>query len=61
LLTVRASIVRQVRNLLFIHAEIMNARGELCVEGEATYFLMNEEKAQEMGFRQCEVEEEETD
>jgi len=61
LLTIRASIVKQVRNLLFIHAEIMNARGELCVEGEATYFLMNEEKAQEIGFLQCEVEEEETD
>ena len=38
-------------------AEITNAKGELCNEGEATYFLMNEEKAKEMGFLHCEVEE----
>ena len=56
-LTTRANIVKQMRNLLFIHAEISNAQGELCVEGEATYFLMNEEKAKEMGFVHCEVEE----
>ena len=30
---------------------------ELCNEGEAIYFLMNEEKAKEMGFLHCEVEE----
>ena len=27
-------------------------------EGEAIYFLMNEEKAKEMGFLHCEVEDE---
>ena len=58
-LTIRANIVKQVRNLLFIHAEIKNAADELCVEGEAVYFMMNEEKAREMGFRHCDVEEEE--
>ena len=56
-LTIRANIVKQMRNLLFIHAEILNSQGELCVEGEATYFLMNQEKAREMGFINCEVEE----
>ena len=56
-LTVRANIVKQMRNLLFIHAEITNAAGELCVEGDATYFLMNQEKAKEMGFLHCDVEE----
>ncbi len=55
-LTVRAHSVKQVRNLLFIHAEITNSQGELCVEGEATYFLMNAEKAREMGFIHCHVE-----
>ncbi len=55
-LTIRANIVKQMRNLLFIHAEILNSQGELCVEGEATYFLMNQEKAREMGFINCEVE-----
>ena len=52
-LTIRANIVKQMRNLLFIHAEILNSQGELCVEGEATYFLMNQEKAREMGFINC--------
>lgn len=56
-LTIRANIVKQMRNLLFIHAEISNSQGEVCVEGETTYFLMNQEKAKEMGFIQCDVEE----
>ena len=46
-LTIRANIVKQMRNLLFIHAEILNSEGELCVEGETTYFLMNQEKARQ--------------
>ncbi len=56
-LTVRAKIVRQMRNLLFMHAEITNADGEVCVEAEVTYFMMTPEKAREMGFSHCEVEE----
>lgn len=56
-LTIRANIVKQMRNLLFIHAEISNSQGEVCVEGETTYFLMNQEKTKEMGFIKCEVEE----
>lgn len=56
-LTIRANIVRQIRNLLFIHAEIINSEGELCVEGEVTYFLMTADKAKEMGFTHCDVEE----
>ena len=46
----------QVRNLVYINAEIVNSKGELCNEGEAIYFLMNQEKAKEMGFQHCEVE-----
>lgn len=56
-LNIRAHITRQMRNLLFIHAEIRNAEGELCVEGEATYFLVNREEAEKMGFCQCNTEE----
>ena len=38
-------------------AEITNSKGDLCNEGEVVYFLMNQEKAKEMGFLHCEVEE----
>lgn len=57
LLTVRAHITEQRRNLLFMHATVANSDGEVCVEGDVTYFMMNEEKAREMGFSQCDVEE----
>ena len=56
-LDIRAHITRQMRNLLFIHAEIRDTSGDLCVEGDATYFLVKQEEAQEMGFCQCETEE----
>ena len=56
-LTIRAKVSKQVRNLVYINAEIVNSKGELCNEGEAIYFLMNQEKAKEMGFMHCEVEE----
>ena len=56
-LTIRAKVTKQVRNLAYISAEITNSKSELCNEGEAIYFLMNEEKAKEMGFLHCEVEE----
>ena len=55
-LTIRARVTKQVRNLAYINAEIVNSSGEVCNEGEAVYFLMNQEKAKEMGFRPCEVE-----
>lgn len=46
------------RNLVYINAEITNSKGELCNEGEAIYFLLNQEMAKEMGFLHCEVEDE---
>ena len=56
-LTIRAKVTKQVRNLAYINAEIINSIGEVCNEGEAIYFLMNQEKAKEMGFLHCDVEE----
>lgn len=56
LVTIRAFVVEQRRNLLFIHATLTNAAGELCVEGDVTYFLLNEEKSKSMGFTYCAVE-----
>ena len=61
LLTIRARVVEQRRNLLFLRAEILNAQGEVAVEGEATYFLMPPERAREMGFLPCRVEGEEAE
>ena len=55
-LTIRAKVTKQVRNLAYINAEIINSKGEVCNEGEAVYFLMNQEKAKEMGFLHCDVE-----
>ena len=60
-LTIRARASKQVRNLVYINAEITNSKGELCNEGEAIYFLMNQEKAMEMGFIHCEVEDTESE
>ena len=56
LLTIKAKVAKQVRNLVYIHAEITNSKGELCNEGEVVYFLMSQEKAREMGFLHCDVE-----
>lgn len=55
-LTIRAHIVKQVRNILTMHAQVTNSDGELCTEGEVTYFLVTPEKAQEMGFATCDLE-----
>lgn len=57
-LTIRARVTKQVRNLAYINAEITNSKGDVCNEGEAIYYLMPPEKAKEMGFLNCEVEEE---
>ena len=56
MLTIRAKVARQVRNLAYISAEILNSSGEVCNEGEAVYFLMNGDKARAMGFTHCKVE-----
>ena len=56
-LTIKAKVSKQVCYLVYINAEITNSKGELCNEGEAIYFLMNQEKAKEMGFIHCDVEE----
>lgn len=56
-LTIRAHVEKQQRNMLFIHAEIRNSAEELCVEAESVFYLFSEEKAEEMGFIRCEVEE----
>lgn len=55
-ITLRAHIAEQKRNIVTISVTIENARGEVCVEGNATYFAFDRKHAEEMGFTQCELE-----
>lgn len=58
LLTIRARISRQMRNVAFIEGEIYNAHGEVCTKATLTYFCASRQKAKEtMGFCGCDVEE----
>ena len=57
LLTIRARISRQMRNVAFIEGEIYNAHGEVCTKATLTYFCASRQKAEEtMGFCGCDVE-----
>ena len=58
LLTIRARISRQMRNVAFIEGEIYNAHGEVCTKATLTYFCASRQKSEEtMGFCGCDVEE----
>lgn len=57
-ITVRAHIVEQKRNMVFISATLSNAEEVVCVEADAVYYAMDEGRAQEMGFTHCGVEDE---
>ena len=58
LLTIKARITEQKRNLVFMHATIANSNAEIGVEADVVYYAMSQEKAREMGFTGCEVEDE---
>lgn len=58
-ITLRAHIVSQKRNIVQIDVTLEDSNGEICTEGQATYFVFYKEKAQEMGFTSCELEGEE--
>ncbi|MCM1312204.1 MAG: PaaI family thioesterase, partial [Bacteroides sp.] len=58
-LTLRARLVKQVRNIAFIEAGLYDSAGVLCTKAVCTYFCFSKEKAaEEMGFCGCELEEE---
>ena len=57
-LTIRAKIVSIRGSWISMDAVIENANGEVCVEGSAIYYAFDKEKAREMGFEQCDVEDE---
>lgn len=54
---VRGHIAQQRRNIVTIALTLENSKGQICNEGEAVYFTFGEEKAREMGFDGCDVEE----
>ena len=56
-LTIRGRVVKQMRNIAQIEASISNSAGEVCTTATCTYYCMSPQKAQEMGFRGCDVEE----
>ena len=58
-ITIRARLTEMKRQVAFIHVEIRNSQDELCTEGDAIYFTMNQEKAREMGFTHCDCESQE--
>lgn len=58
-ITIRARLTEMKRQVAFIHVEIRNSMDELCTEGDAVYFTMNQEKAREMGFTHCDCEDQE--
>lgn len=59
LITLRGRITKQMRNLVTVHVVVENSMGEVCDEADAVYFTFGEEKAREMGFTKCELEDEE--
>ena len=56
--TVRAHLVEMKRNIAFIEGQIINEQGEVCTACKAVYFTFAHEKAVEMGYCGCELEEE---
>lgn len=57
-ITLRAHIKEIRRNIVLVEAGIYNEEGELCTQALCTYFTFSKEKAHEMGFQSCELEEE---
>ena len=56
--TIHAHITNRRAHLVFMSATIENAKGEVCVEAESVYYAFDEEKAKEIGFSHCDVENE---
>lgn len=56
---IRGSISEIKRNIVIINTSIHNSENELCAEAECIYFTFNKEKAKEMHFTECGVENDE--
>ncbi len=53
---VRAKLNKQMRNIAYIDAELLNKEGEVCTQGTLIYFCASQEAAKENGFPGCELE-----
>lgn len=58
-ITLKAHIAEVRRNLVTVDASIYNEAGVLCTQAVCTYFTFSKEKAAEMGFQSCRLEDEE--
>lgn len=59
LLTLRARIVEQRRNIVVIYATLADSTGKVCTEATCTYFAFPKEKAErDMHFTRCVTENE---
>lgn len=58
MITLRAHLVWKRMGMANIEATIYNEKGEVCTEANATYFTFPQDKAKEMGFTTCELEDE---
>ena len=59
-LTLRASVARQVRNMVEIDVELYDAQSELCTTASCVYLLFPKERARdEFGFMEFKTEDEE--
>lgn len=56
--TLRAQITGQKRNYVTIAVALENSKGEKCAEAEAVYCTFDAERAAQMGFAGCDVEDE---
>lgn len=58
-ITIRAKVAKQMRNIVFIDAQLLNVQNEVCTEASLVYFCASKEKAfEQTGFTVCELEEE---
>ncbi|MBR0502872.1 MAG: PaaI family thioesterase [Paludibacteraceae bacterium] len=53
---VRAKLNKQMRNIAYIDAELLNKEGEVCTQGTLIYFCASPEMAAKEGFPGCEIE-----
>lgn len=54
--TVRARIDKKMRNFVTIAVDVLDGEEKVCVQGEVVYCTFGPDRAREMGFSGCELE-----